>query len=113
MEFLNLIPEDSQYRHVAEEALSRITIIPPYCRKGVLAWFFEGHRSGEFLMAVFRNDLFEAVAHADPENIKRLRDYVQYLYNYTLKGCYGSEERVNEWAAHGGLAGLVKKEREE
>ena len=52
---------------------------------------------GSFLYAVLCNDLKEAVACADDENIQQLPEYVRYLYNNVPSPCWGSVERVNAW----------------
>jgi len=52
---------------------------------------------GDFLTAVLHNNLTEAVARADDENIKNLPAFVGYLYNEAPSLCWGSKERVAEW----------------
>jgi hypothetical protein len=52
---------------------------------------------GNFLTAVLSNNLSEAVARADEENLKNLPAFVGYLYNEAPSLCWGSPERVKEW----------------
>jgi hypothetical protein len=55
--------------------------------------------TGDFLRAVLCNDLKEAVARADDENIKVLPEIVCYCYNEIPHNCWGSPEKVNAWLA--------------
>ena len=52
---------------------------------------------GHFLTAVFRNDLFEAVARVDEQSYAALRDIVRYIYNHTPASCWSSPEKVRAW----------------
>ena len=57
------------------------------------------HRTptGSFLQKVLENNLFEAIARADEENIIALKDIVLYIYNKAPSACWGSPEKVKEW----------------
>jgi hypothetical protein len=55
------------------------------------------HPMGDFLMAVVRNDLAQAMARADFYNRERLFQIVDFLYNYAPADCWGSVEKVNTW----------------
>ena len=105
--------EGTSLRHIAELAAENINKIPKHCRGGVLRWVLRGEVPGQFLVAVFENDLFAAVVRADSDNIRSLRTYAHYLHNYTHTGCYGSPEKVIAWNKHDGLSGLAQKERED
>jgi hypothetical protein len=53
-----------------------------YCLK-VLINFYRGEDpGGHFISAVVRNDLLDAVAHADGANSKALRMYALFIYNH-------------------------------
>ena len=52
---------------------------------------------GDFLMAVLCNDLREACARADDENITLLPVYVAFFYNEAPGACWGSPEKVRAW----------------
>lgn len=52
---------------------------------------------GDFLTAVLENDLSEAVARADENNLKNLPAFVGYLYNEAPSQCWGSKKKVEEW----------------
>ena len=74
--------------------------IPGHLKRGIVRWVDEGVRPGSFLCAVIANDLFRAVALADPESFDALRLICQFFYNYVPMGCQGSELRMKEWAEY-------------
>lgn len=53
--------------------------------------------TGDFLRAVLSNDLREAIAHADNENIKALRAIVQYCHWEIPTQSWGSPQAVNDY----------------
>lgn len=73
--------------------------IPARMAPALDRWIEHGQLPGEFLQAVLRNDLREAVGRADPENLIALPAYVGYLYNEAPGACSGSPEKVQAWAA--------------
>lgn len=77
-------------------------VIPERMTPALERWIERGQLPGEFLQAVLRNDLREAVGRADPENLAALPAYVGYLYNEAPAGCYGSPEKMAAWAARFG-----------
>jgi hypothetical protein len=52
---------------------------------------------GHFLTAIICNDLKEAVARADDENLTNLPAYVGYLYNECPSACWGSKKKMDDW----------------
>ena len=58
---------------------------------------------GHFLTAVLENNLFGAVAHADPESTAGLRDIILYICREIPGSCHGSKEKVEAWLAQGKL----------
>lgn len=52
---------------------------------------------GHFLTAVLQNNLREALARADDENIKTIFQIVSYCHNQIPGNCWGSVERQEEW----------------
>lgn len=54
-------------------------------------------RKGHFLMAVFENNLLEAITRADPENRKVLQQIVCYCYNEIPSPAWGSKAKVAAW----------------
>lgn len=87
-------------------------VIPARMAPALQRWIEQGHLPGRFLCAVLCNDLREAVGLADAENLAALPAYIGYLYNEAPAACYGSLEKVAEWAgrfngaevAHGELS---------
>ena len=60
--------------------------------------YIENHVApGDFLTAVIKNDLKEAVSRADDENLNNLPAYIGFLYNQAPGSCWGSEEIFKEW----------------
>lgn len=85
------------------EGLDRI---PAHMHEGIIAYIETGRPIGGFLNALLSNDLKETFARADDQNGRCIREWVQYLYAYAPRGCWGSQERVDAWQAQGGLKGL-------
>ena len=52
---------------------------------------------GDFLTAVICNNLSEAVARADEENMANLPAYVAYFYNEAPGLCWGSRIKMDTW----------------
>lgn len=80
-------------------------VIPERMGPALDAWIASGKLPGEFLQAVLRNDLREAVVRADPENLIALPAYIGYLYNEAPAACSGSPEKVKAWAERFARAG--------
>jgi len=53
--------------------------------------------TGGFLRAVLENDLLNAITRADDENVKRIREIVQYIYWELPSNCWGTPQRVFAW----------------
>jgi hypothetical protein len=54
---------------------------------------------GSFGEAVLTNDLQEAFACADDDNIAAMHSIVAYVYNKIPGACHGSVERFRDWPA--------------
>ena len=80
--------------------------IPEHMRDAMRRWIERGIPGGSFLNAVLSNNLSGAFGRADDINRAAIGDYVSFLYWDAPSGCWGSPEKVKEWAAHGGLIGL-------
>lgn len=72
-------------------------LIPPYMWGGVKRYMVDRIPPGDFLTALFSNDLMDAFGRADDENSANMRRYCQFLYNYAPRGSYGSREAVRAW----------------
>jgi hypothetical protein len=76
--------------------------IPPRMMDG-LQRYIENHVApGDFLTAILKNNLRDAVAYADDENLENLPAYVGFLYNECPAGCWGSEQLFKDWLANKG-----------
>lgn len=54
-------------------------------------------KKGGFLMAVFSNDLREAIARADGDNRVVMLQILGYCHNEIPSPCWGSPEKVKAW----------------
>lgn len=79
--------------------------IPLHMQDGARLYIEDGVQSGDFLMAVFRNDFADAVQRADMVNFAHLKDWAGWLYMDPPRDCWGSAEKVEAWLAKGGLNG--------
>lgn len=75
--------------------------IPHYMIDGLVNYIVHKIPVGEFLTAVFSNDLKGAMDRADDTNIMLLPIYMYVLYNYAPTNCCGSPEKVKAWLDSG------------
>jgi len=68
-----------------------------YMHHGVVHYICDRLSPGDFLYAVFSNNLSKACYHADGTNINLIPVYCAFLYNYVPSECWGSEEKVKNW----------------
>jgi len=73
--------------------------IPKRMRPSLVRYIEKGVPAGNFLTAVFENDLSNAVGYADKENMLNIPAYVHFLYNYAPSKCWGSKEKVKKWVS--------------
>lgn len=71
--------------------------IPDYMMDGINRYIHEGIKPGSFLTAIICNDLTEAVAQADANNLSDIPAFVSYFYNETPSPCWGSADKMNNW----------------
>lgn len=71
--------------------------VPDHLRPGIEAWIREAREPGQFLLAVLRNDLHEAIARADHLSLYALPVVVAWLANRAPSRCWGSLENVEAW----------------
>lgn len=74
--------------------------IPEHMHDGTIGYVMHGIPPGDFLYAVITNNLKEAVAYGDEQNLSALVNWVRFFYNATPSQCWGSEEKMNEWMEH-------------
>jgi len=77
-------------------------LLPDYMVGAVIRYFNNHLPPGDFLTAVFSNDLMEAVGRADDINKRYLPEYIMWLYNYApgRPNGWGSPEAVKAWLMH-------------
>lgn len=87
--------------------------IPERMHGGILRYLNDGVLPGDFLQAVLRDSLVDALGRADEENRALIWHYANMLYNaFPARGmAWGSTEAVAEWAAIGGLNGARRGPR--
>jgi len=88
-------------------------LIPQRMRGALHRYLAHGIAPGHFLSAVLSNDLREAVARADEENMRILHSYIRFLYNYAPLGSWGSQQCFENWLAIGGLEGRHAAQQEQ
>lgn len=74
--------------------------IPHYMHEGIRSYVLEHRRPGDFLAAVFADDLLRAVQSADATNRYCLVDYIELRLMLPTE-CQGSWERVALWCKKG------------
>lgn len=84
-----------------------------YMAHGVEMYVEHGQPPGNFLQAVFANDLMEAFGRADLQNRAAMFDWASWIYNASIPGsCHGSWEAVKAWISHDGKEGWQKAREE-
>lgn len=73
--------------------------IPDRMMPSIKRYIEEKIQPGRFLTAVIQNDLSEACAMADDENVRNLPAYAAYFYNCAPSLCHGSKEKMKKWLA--------------
>jgi hypothetical protein len=71
--------------------------IPDRMMGALTRYLEQGILSSDFLTAVLVNDLMQAVALADDENLRNLPAYALFLYNEAPGISHGSKEAVMAW----------------
>jgi hypothetical protein len=71
--------------------------IPDRMMPAIQRYILHGIEPGHFLTAVITNNLTEAVARADDENMRNIPAFVAYFYNEAPRDCWGSEAKMNMW----------------
>jgi hypothetical protein len=71
--------------------------VPERMRESLELYVKKGVRPGSFFTAIIQNNLKEAVAMADDENMQNIPAYVNYFYNHAPIPCWGSEKKMEAW----------------
>lgn len=93
----NLSLEELFEKHKKRAYAFREFYIPVRMMHGIENYVMYGIPPGHFLTAVICNDLKEACARADDENLPNLFAYVAFFYNEMPYECWGSRERMTAW----------------
>jgi len=73
------------------------TRIPQETKDSINLYVTKRIHPGNFLMAVFENNLISAVARGDNENLLALPAIVIYLTCHVPVMCYGNKNKVESW----------------
>ena len=71
--------------------------IPERMIPGMMRWVKLGSVPGDFLCAVIKNNLRDAIHTADDENLLLLEAYVKWFYNWAPYDCWGSTKMFKKW----------------
>lgn len=71
--------------------------LPEHMQEAARDYIEHGYKPGDFLYAALSNDLVEAFAHADMDNVVVMKAWVQWLYNEAPSSCWGTREKVMAW----------------
>ncbi len=78
------------------ENVMRQQCIPDHVRKGVINYAVHHRSVGGFLMAVFENNLYRAIALADGYNLRSFLSWMHVL-NEISPEAWGSKDKVLSW----------------
>ena len=87
---------------------NQYTPIPLRTREAMVDYILRRTPPGDFMRAVFENDLTGALCHADEENRAAIHPIVIWAYNFAPAICRGSKQAVDNWLANeDGLMGKI------
>lgn len=72
-------------------------VLPKRVHEGIHTYIDEHVRPGSFLRAVLANDLYTAVANADPESERCLPNIAKYVVNTVPRKARDTRKRVGKW----------------
>jgi hypothetical protein len=75
------------------------SLLPEHLRAGAVRYVEQGIRPGDFLCAVIRNDLTQAILRADLASSMWLREIVTFFEFHTPPACHGSDAALEAWLA--------------
>jgi hypothetical protein len=84
-----------------EEEVQRslVNMVPAHLHDGIARYVTEGRATGDFLRAVFENDLAAAAQRADMVNRHRLAEIALFVTWHCPSACWGSPVAVSDWLA--------------
>ncbi len=71
--------------------------VPARTQEALQRYVQDGIEPGDFLKSVLTNNLHNAIAQADDENLQAIREIVMFVYNHLPSNCWGSDEIVHEY----------------
>ena len=71
--------------------------IPIHTLESMKRYVEHGIPPGDFLEAVFANDLLDAVGRADGNNSRAIRAIASWVYQEAPGTCHGSRQKVKDW----------------
>ena len=80
-----------------EEGLLACVLIPGHMYAAIRQYVIHRRSVGHFLTAVLENNLQEACARADDQNLAALQAWCRLVYNFTPGNCHGSPAQVQAW----------------
>lgn len=80
--------------------------VAPHLIAGLTRYISDGVRPGQFLVAVLKDNLMEAMGRADEEAAVNLKEICTFLYTHSPSGCSGSEKKVEAWIKKRGINGI-------
>lgn len=80
-------------------------LVPHHLWEGILNHVLEGCETGNFLSALFENNLLNAVCGADEVSLAGIRELMLFMHNYAPSHCWGSPQEVLRWREAGGIRG--------
>jgi hypothetical protein len=83
--------------------------IPEHTRSSLTYYVTDGQPVGDFLYAVLKNDLQEAIARADTQHRAAIDAIARWIAHVAPPTCSGSEARIKAWYAHHGINGLTTR----
>jgi hypothetical protein len=110
--FIGVKPVEDQLwseREIVKACLDRIS---EYMVGGIIRYVEQGVPTGSFLLAVFSNDFYSAVSHADSTNIGDFKCYLDIIQVMPWQS-WGSAKEVKAWVDQGGEIGRKKANGEQ
>jgi len=95
-----MTPEQEENERLLKQGLIDI-YVPAYMRYAINSYVNDHKLPGDFLQAVLKNNLREAVTRADTFNLAALEGWILLLHNYVPRNCWGSPKKVEDWVNNG------------
>lgn len=75
--------------------------VPPLLMNGLDQYVEHRIRTGGFLEAILKGDLYDTMQKGDLTNLMRIKPIVDYIIYCLPASSYGSAEKVEAWLAEG------------